>query len=94
MPENNDTNAEAVNNGTPAGETGSAASTKGPGSQNEGPTPIFESFIYEIVKTNTGLGGDTGKPGTLGGAIGGQEPKYRVLTYPFIPPQVPDIEKT
>jgi hypothetical protein len=86
MSENKDTNAERVT-ASGAGNT----SQPGSGSPKVVPTPIFESFIYDFVKM--GLGGDgTGKPGTIGGPIGGQDPKFRVLTYPFMPPQVEDIE--
>lgn len=93
MPENNDTNANAVTSDTTAGETGSASTGTTTGPHQMAPAPIFESFIYEFVKT--GLGGEVGgRPGTIGGPIGGQDPKYRVLTYPFLPPPVPDIENT
>lgn len=66
---------------------------KGPGPQMPTPDPIFESFIYDFVKP--GLAGDGGgRPGTIGGPIGGKDPVFRVLTYPFLPHQAPDIEKS
>jgi len=88
MPENYDKDA-AVPQKAPK----SASSAPGSGSGDTTPAPIFESFIYDFVKE--GLMGDgTGKPGTIGGPIGNQEPKFRVLTYPFLPRPVPDIENT
>ena len=86
----NDTKAEGAAPGASAGKSAAAPSPTGPGSQDMAPAPIFESFIYEFL--NGGLGGGVGRPGTIGGPIGEQMPKYRVLTYPFLPPQVPDIE--
>ena len=91
MAETNDTNPEAVTSNPNPGTTGST-SAAAPGTQEMAPVPIFESFIYDFVALG-GLGGDgTGKPGTIGGPIGGQEPKFRVLTYPFLPPPVPIID--
>jgi hypothetical protein len=88
MKENNDTPFDRA---TAAGETSSSAST---GHSDRGPTPIFVSYIYDFVETDQGLGGDGGgRPGTLGGPIGQQTPKYKVFTYPFIPAAnlAPDI---
>lgn len=93
MPENNDINADAVTAAAPPGETGSASSAKGSGLNVMAPVPIFESFIYDFVPP--GMGGDgSGRPGSVGGKIGGKDPKFRVLTYPFLPPPVPDIERS
>ena len=62
---------------------------------SQSPTPIFVSFIYDFVKTETHLAGDPGgKPGTLGGPIGGQEPKFKVFTYQFMPMPAENIAKT
>lgn len=62
----------------------------------EGPVPIFVSFIYDFVPD--GLGGDAGgRPGTLGGTIGEQAPKFRVLTYQYTEPaeiKAPNIANT
>lgn len=92
MTENNDTNAEGV---TDAGETGSGLSPAGSGSRDQDPAPIFVSFIYDFVRTETGLGGDSGgRPGTIGGPIRDQDPKYKVFTYPFIPTRGPNIGDT
>jgi hypothetical protein len=91
MAENNDTTPEAVTSNTNPGATGST-SAAAPAMQEMAPVPIFESFIYDFVPPGS-MGGDgTGKPGTIGGPIGGQDPKYRVLTYPFLPPPVPIID--
>jgi len=92
MPENNDTKAEA---GTAGGEAGSTSSATESGSNNESPAPIFVSFIYDFIKTETLLAGDSGgKPGTLGGPVGGQEPKFKVFTYQYVPMPAPNIENT
>jgi hypothetical protein len=90
MRQTNDTNSEAATPSASAGKSAAAPSPTGPGSQDM--APIFESFVYEFF--NTGLGGGVGRPGTIGGPIDEQMPKYRVLTYPFLPRQVPDIEKS
>jgi hypothetical protein len=85
MADDKDTNGEGV--------TAGGAPTAGAATNDTGPDPIFESYIYEF--TNSGLGGDPGgRPGTIGGPVSGQDPKYRVLTYPFIPRQAPNIEGT
>jgi len=77
-----------------AGKTGSNSST-GSGSLNAGPAPIFVSFIYDFVKADHTLGGDGGgRPGTIGGAVGGQEPKFKVFTYPHVPMPAPNIGNT
>lgn len=58
------------------------------------PSPIFVSYIYDFVKTETGTGisGDGGgRPGTIGGPIDNREPMYTVYTYPFLPPTGPSI---
>jgi len=93
MPENDDTNADNVTPAATPGATGSASSATESGMNVIAPVPIFESFIYDFVKP--GMGGDgTSRPGTIGGPIGDKHPKFRVLTYPFLPPPVPNIDKS
>lgn len=87
MPENNDTTTGV---GTATG-TGLAPSPPNPGAHNS-PAPIFVSYIYDFVPMDPALGGDAGgKPGTIGQATGGREPKFKVFTYPFIPAPAPNI---
>ena len=91
MTENNDSNAEAM---TPDEGTGSGSTPAESGVRDTSPSPIFESFIYDFVGTETitTLAGEpTGRPGTIGGPINNRPPKYRVFTYPFIPPRGQDI---
>lgn len=81
MRENNDTNADTV---TTDKENGSDPEA---GLRADGPTPIFVSFLYDFMKGDADLGGDGGgRPGTLGGSISGQEPKYKIYTYQYLPP--------
>ena len=81
MPENNDANT-AVGTAT---ATVSAPSATNPVADNS-PAPIFVSYIYDFVPMDPALGGDAGgKPGTIGQAAGGRQPKFKVFTYPFIP---------
>ena len=76
-------------------KSGSKSAKKGAViSPDRGPTPIFVSYIYDFVGTDTGTGmaGDGGgRPGTIGGPIDDREPMYTVYTYPFLPPTGPDI---
>ena len=91
MTENNDSNEEAM---TPDEGTGSGSGLSESGTRDPGPSPILESFIYDFVGTETitTLAGEpTGRPGTIGGPINNRLPKYRVFTYPFIPPRGPNI---
>lgn len=87
----NDKNAKAKTRGARTGATASGSSDTESESQTAVPLPIFESFIYEF-EDMSGLSGGPGRPGTIGGPIAGKAPKYRVLTYPFLLPELPDIE--
>jgi len=60
-----------------------------------GPDPIFVSFIYDFVKTETTVSGEPGgKPGTLGGPLGEQEPRFKVFTYQYMATPAPNIGNT
>ena len=64
-------------------------------SHGQGPTPIFVSFIYDFVKADPALGGDgSGRPGTIGGPVGEQEPRFKVFTYQHTPLPAKNIEGT
>jgi hypothetical protein len=83
MLENNDKNAEVV----------AADEENDSGSSGPAPTPIFVSFVYDFVKMDPDLGGDGGgRPGTIGGPISKQDPKYKVYTYQYLPPVGENIE--
>jgi hypothetical protein len=63
-----------------------------PDDKNKGPVPIFESYLYDFEKTKDKLGGEGGgRPGSLGGAIGEESPKYRMLIYQFIPKEMKEV---
>jgi hypothetical protein len=71
-----------------------------PDDKDKSPVPIFESYIYDFIKptdgalTDDALGGGVGRPGELGGPLAGQDPKFRVFIYQYIPPKPPDIGNT
>jgi hypothetical protein len=77
-----------------AKKIGSGSTETGTIPADVSPAPIFVSYIYDFVKTETetGLSGDGGgRPGTIGGPIENREPMYIVYTYPFLPPMGPPI---
>jgi hypothetical protein len=61
---------------------------------NKNAVPIFESYVYDFIEApEEGLAGDPGgRPGSLGGPVAGQNPKFMVFTYQYIPPDPPEID--
>ena len=73
-------------------ENNDANAGTGSGERDDSPAPIFVSFIYDFMKTESTLSGEPGgKAGTLGGPINGKDPVFKVFTYPFIPTRGEDI---
>jgi hypothetical protein len=58
-----------------------------PDDKDNGPVPIFVSYMYDFEATKDAMGGDgPGRPGSLGGPIGEEKPKFTVLIYQYVPP--------
>lgn len=92
MSENRAPSAASGGSSNAPSDTASKSSTESV-SAKPSVLPIFESFIYDFDEAAF-AGDGSGRPGTIGGPIGGQNPRFRVLTYPFLPPSPPAIDKT
>ena len=80
--------------GVPDIKTRAKGATAMPDDKNKNRVPIFESYLYDFEATKDALGGEGGgRPGMLGGPVGGENPKFRMFVYQFIPPpEVPEVD--